>query len=116
MVSYDARAEWRNMLRNLTNIDSQPVDMASPPVFYPGTTDFREAAQVAVKPGDEFVTDFTVASKPAVTIRGKVVNGLTGLPLPRPPVQAGWTPVPGAVEPARGKPPSTAHFRLPGRE
>ncbi len=114
MVSYDARTEWRNMLRNLTNIDSQPVDMASPPVFYPGTTDFREAAPVAVKPGDEFVTDFTVASKPAVTIRGKVVNGLTGLPVPRPPVQAGWTPVPGTVEPAVAKSTDNGDFEITG--
>lgn len=35
MVNYDARAEWRNMLRNLTNIDSQPWMWHRLPSFTP---------------------------------------------------------------------------------
>ena len=48
------------------------------PLFYPDTTDFRQAQGLKLNPGDEMAADFLLVSAPVVSIRGKVVNGMTG--------------------------------------
>src|SRR5260221_14579102 len=81
MASYNARAEWLRALTSANTSDIHRSDLASAPVFYPDTSDFREAQEISIKPGDELVTDFLLLAKPAVSVRGRVVNGLTVKPV-----------------------------------
>jgi len=114
MASYNARAEFQKALAGANAGDSHHSDLASAPVFFPGTTDFREAREISIKPGDEFVTDFLLLSKPAVSIRGRVVNGLTGRPVPHPIVTALWSPVPAGLEPVTAKANDDGQFEIWG--
>ena len=61
------------------------------PLFYPDTTDFRQAQSVKLNPGDEMAADFLLISAPVVSIRGKVVNGITGRTANSATVAAFWT-------------------------
>jgi Carboxypeptidase regulatory-like domain len=62
-----------------------------PPLFYPATSDFRQAQSLAVKPGDELAANFIMLSAPLVSICGKVTNGMTGAPAGTASVAAFWT-------------------------
>jgi protocatechuate 3,4-dioxygenase beta subunit len=48
------------------------------PLFYPATSDFQQAQSLKLNPGDELAANFLMVSAPVVSIRGKVINGLTG--------------------------------------
>jgi hypothetical protein len=61
------------------------------PLFYPDTTDFRQAQSLKLNPGDEMAADFLLISAPVVSIRGKVVNGMTGQTANSATVAAFWT-------------------------
>jgi hypothetical protein len=61
------------------------------PLFYPDTTDFRQAQSLRLNPGDEIAADFLLISAPVVSIRGKVVNGMTGQTANSATVAAFWT-------------------------
>jgi hypothetical protein len=61
------------------------------PLFYPATSDFQQAQALRVNPGDEVASNFLLISAPVVSIRGKVVNGLTGGPPAGASVWAFWT-------------------------
>jgi hypothetical protein len=61
------------------------------PLFYPDTTDFRQAQSLRLNPGDEIAADFLLISAPVVSIRGKVVNGMTGQTANGATVAAFWT-------------------------
>jgi len=51
-------------------------------VYYPGTTDLAMAAPIDLKPGATFSNaDFVVRKTRAVRVRGKVTNGIPGMPL-----------------------------------
>ena len=52
------------------------------PVFYPGTSEAKEAIAVTVPPGQEIpLADMTLVPIPAVSIRGHVFNAISGKPL-----------------------------------
>ena len=61
------------------------------PLFYPDTTDFRQAQSLKLNPGDEIAADFLLISAPVVSIHGKVVNGMTGQTANSATVAAFWT-------------------------
>ena len=61
------------------------------PLFYPVTTDFRQAQSLKLNPGDEIAADFLLISAPVVFIRGKVINGMTGQAASSATVAAYWT-------------------------
>lgn len=62
-----------------------------PPLFYPSTSDFQQAQSLKLNPGDEMDANFLLISAPVVSIRGKVVNGVTGRPPKGASVSAYWT-------------------------
>ncbi len=61
------------------------------PLFYPATSDFQQAQSLKLNPGDELAANFLMVSAPVVSIRGKVINGLTGGPPAGVSVAAFWT-------------------------
>lgn len=61
------------------------------PLFYPATSDFQQAQSLKLNPGDEMSANFLLVSAPVVSIRGKVINGLTGGPPADASVAAFWT-------------------------
>jgi protocatechuate 3,4-dioxygenase beta subunit len=61
------------------------------PLFYPATSDFQQAQSLKLNPGDEMSANFLLVSAPVVSIRGKVINGLTGGPPAGASVAAFWT-------------------------
>lgn len=61
------------------------------PLFYPATSDFQQAQSLKLNPGDEMTANFLMVSTPVVSIRGKVINGLTGGPPAGASVAAFWT-------------------------
>jgi hypothetical protein len=67
-----------------------------PPEFFPGTSDFPEAAALEVAPGDELHANFVFTGMPSVSIRGVVVNGITGDRVQNASVRAYWTDALGA--------------------
>ncbi len=62
-----------------------------PPLFYPGSGDFQQAQSIQVNPGDETQANFIFVSAPVVSIKGRVVNGMSGGPAARATVAAYWT-------------------------
>jgi hypothetical protein len=62
-----------------------------PPLFYPATSDFQQAQALGLNPGDETAANFLMFSAPVVSIRGRVINGLTGRPPAGASVSAFWT-------------------------
>jgi Carboxypeptidase regulatory-like domain len=46
------------------------------PLFYPATTDFDQAARLAVKGGDELRVDFTFAPAQVYSVRGRVLGAV----------------------------------------
>lgn len=66
------------------------LDIAYPPLLYPGTSDLAQAQKLVVNPGDELHADFALFPVQAVSIRGRVVNGLTNRPASNPAVAAFW--------------------------
>jgi hypothetical protein len=79
-----------------------------PPLFYPATSDFQQAQALGLNPGDEIAANFLMFSAPVVSIRGRVINGLTGRPPAGASVSAFWTAytegdgLPGRVSSADG--------------
>ena len=61
------------------------------PMFYSSTGDFQQAQAIRMNPGDELAANFLLISAPVVTIRGKITNGMTGLPPKGADVSAFWT-------------------------
>ena len=73
-----------------------PEDAGEPaytyaPLFYPSTSDFQQAQAIRLNPGDEMAANFLLISAPVVSIRGRVINGLTGGPPAGASVAAFWT-------------------------
>lgn len=66
------------------------LDIAYPPIFYPSTSDLPQAQKIMVNPGDELHADFALVPMQAVSIQGRVVNGLTSRPVTKPAVTAYW--------------------------
>jgi Carboxypeptidase regulatory-like domain len=66
------------------------LDLAYPPLFYPATSDMPQAQKIAINAGDELHADFALVPMQAVSIQGRVVNGLTNRPVSKPMVTAYW--------------------------
>jgi hypothetical protein len=66
-------------------------DIAHSPLFFPGTRDFLEAQALAVGSGDEVHAGFILNTTPSVSIRGRVMNGLTGAPAANISMSASWS-------------------------
>jgi hypothetical protein len=71
--------------------DNPDQPFTYPPLFYPGSGDFQQAQSIQVNPGDEMEADFIFLSAPVVSIKGRVVNGMSGGPAARATVAAYWT-------------------------
>jgi LysM repeat protein len=88
-----------------------------PSLFYPNTSDFLQAQQLPVSPGDEVHANFVFFTMPRVSIKGRVVNGLTGQPAAGAEVSAYWTEyLESAGVPAKVSPDGTfeVHGIAPG--
>lgn len=80
------------------------LEITYPPLFYPATRDFLEAQALPVGPGDEVRADFIFFSTPSVSIKGVVINGVTGERVKNASVTAYWTDFLGSAGglPAQG--------------
>jgi hypothetical protein len=67
------------------------TNFAYAPTFYPDTSDFQHAQVLTTHPGDEVHANFVMFTMPNISIKGKVVNGLTGAPVGAAEVVASWT-------------------------
>jgi len=68
-------------------------EVTYPPLFYPGTSDFQQAMELPVSPGDEIHANFVAFTMPAVAIHGVVLNGVTGERAKNATVAAYWTDI-----------------------
>jgi hypothetical protein len=101
LTTLTAIIENVNALQKMKDEKGRPLNVAMPgvpdppytyaPLFYPDTTDFRQAQSLKLNPGDEMAADFLLMSAPVVFIRGKVVNGMTGQTASSTTVAAFWT-------------------------
>jgi hypothetical protein len=112
LANYDFKKEWLRSMGDLAKT-TRP-DIAYLPQFFPGTTDFREAQQLTLKPGDEVFEDFAFSSRPAVSIHGRVVNGVSGNPAPKAVVTASWTNIPPGVDPVSAQADGDGTFEIWG--
>jgi len=112
LASYDFKKEW---LRSMGDVaKTTRPDIAYLPEFFPGTTDFREAQQLTLKPGDEILENFAFSSHPAVSVHGRVVNGISGQPASKAVVTATWTNIPAGVDPINAQAAEDGTFELWG--
>ena len=112
LANYDFKKQWLRSMGDLAKT-TRP-DIAYLPQFFPGTTDFREAQQLTLKSGDEVFEDFVFSSRPAVSVHGKVVNGLSGKPASKAVVTAYWANVPAGVDPIKGQADEDGIFEIWG--
>lgn len=101
LVTLTSIIENVNALAKMTDEKGRPMKVAMPgvpdppytyaPLFYPDTTDFRQAQSLKLNPGDEMAADFLLISTPVVSIHGQVVNGTTGRTANSATVAAFWT-------------------------
>ncbi len=112
LANYDFKKEWIRSMGDLAK--TKPPDIAYLPQFFPGTNDFREAQQLTLKPGDEIFEDFSFSPRPAVFIRGRVVNGVSGNPASKAAVTASWTNFPPGIDPINGQVDAYGNFEIWG--
>jgi hypothetical protein len=101
LATLTAIIENVNALQKMRDEKGRPLRVEMPgvpdppytyaPLFYPDTTDFRQAQSLKLNPGDEMAADFLLVSAPVVSLRGKVVNGMTGQTANSATVAAFWT-------------------------
>jgi hypothetical protein len=89
VVEYDAKKGHSNPFPGVPVKDAPP-ELSYPPLFYPLTSDLRQAQRISVSAGAELHFDFVFLSAPSVSVEGKVVNGITGEPAKNPSVAAYW--------------------------
>jgi protocatechuate 3,4-dioxygenase beta subunit len=102
LTTLNSIVETVNALRNTTDKQGHPVKIEMPGVpdpaytyaslFFPSTSDFLQAQSLKLGPGDEIPVNFLLISAPVVSIRGTVINGMTGRAAPSASVAAFWTP------------------------
>jgi carboxypeptidase family protein len=85
-----------------------------PPLFYPATSDFLQAQALPVGAGDEVRADFIFFSMPSVSIKGVVINGVTGERVKNASVTAFWTDYLGAAGGVPGQTNSDGSFEVHG--
>ncbi len=87
----------RSGLRKEDGSPVPPPAYTFPPLFYPATTDFLEATSLPIHPGDEAQADFVLSSMPSVSVKGVVLNGVTGERVNNASVAAYWTDIFGGA-------------------
>ena len=102
LTTLNSIVETVNALRNMTDKQGHSLKVEMPGVpdpaytyaslFFPSTSDFLQAQSLKLGPGDETPVNFLLISAPVVSIRGKVINGMTGRPARSASVAAFWTP------------------------
>lgn len=95
VAEFDAQRNRRNTFG--ATVKSQQPETTYPPLFYPFTTDIRQAQRLAVAAGSETFAKFAFFSVPSVSIEGVVVNGMTGQPVKQPAIVAYWGDMMGGV-------------------
>lgn len=114
VVEYDVKKARPNPFPAVP-VQNAPPQISYPPLFYPLTSDLRQAQRVTVVPGADLIFDFAFSSTRSVAVEGKVVNGLTGEPIKNPTIVAFWgdriTSITRKVDVA-----VTGEFRLDGIE
>jgi hypothetical protein len=94
--------EVSNDTGDLETLNNTGQSFTYPPLFYPGSGDFQQAQSIQLNPGDLAEADFIFVSAPVVSIKGRVVNGMSGGPVTNASVAAYWTDfVEGEGLPAR---------------
>jgi hypothetical protein len=112
LTTLNSIVETVNALQKTTDKQGKPFKVEMPGVpdpaytypslFFPSTSDFLQAQSLKLLPGDEIAANFLLISAPVVSIRGTVINGMTGRPAPSASVAAFWTPyMEGAGIPAQ---------------
>lgn len=91
LAEFNVNKEWKKQTGMVPARGSR-LDIAYPPLMYPGTSDLQQAQKLVVNPGDDLHADFSLFSVQAVSIAGRVLNGLTGRPAVNPVVTAYWGP------------------------
>jgi len=91
LAEHNLNKEWKKQTGAVPARGSR-LDIAYPPLMYPGTSDMLQAQKLAVNPGDDLHADFALFPVQAVSIQGRVVNGLTNRPITHPSVTAYWGP------------------------
>jgi hypothetical protein len=101
LATLTAIIENVNALQKMRDEKGRPLRVEMPgvpdppytyaPLFYPDTTDFRQAQSLKLNPGDEMAADFLLMSAPVVSIHGRVINGMTGQATSSATVAAFWT-------------------------
>src|SRR5215510_7343099 len=89
LAEHNLHKEWKKT-NGIVPIKGSELDIAYPPVLFPATTDMLQAQKLAVNAGDELRADFSLFPTQAASIQGRVVNGLTNLPIEAPRVTAYW--------------------------
>ncbi len=102
LTTLNSIVETVNALQKTTDKQGKPLKVEMPGVpdpaytysslFFPSTSDFLQAQSLKLGPGDETAANFLLISAPVVSIRGKVLNGMTGRPVVSASVAAFWTP------------------------
>jgi hypothetical protein len=89
VVEYDVKKAHTNPFPGIPLKDA-PLELSYPPLFYPFTSDLRQAQRVAVAAGAELLFDFAFLPTPSVSMEGRILNGMTGEPAKNPSVAAYW--------------------------
>jgi protocatechuate 3,4-dioxygenase beta subunit len=113
--SGDGSVETAIDLRGVNQAPAEPAEetnFAYAPTFYPDTSDFQRAQVLTTHPGDEIHANFVMFTMPNVSIKGKVVNGLTGAPAGSAEVVASWTEYIVGDGVSVGTDPATGRFEI----
>ena len=89
LAEHNVGKEWEKASGTMPPKGSR-LDTAYPPMLYPATTDMLQAQKIAVNAGDMLNADFALFPVQAVSIQGRVFNGLTNRPVSHPSVTAFW--------------------------
>ncbi|HEY6351587.1 MAG TPA: carboxypeptidase regulatory-like domain-containing protein [Candidatus Angelobacter sp.] len=96
LAEHNLSKEWKKQT-GAVPVKGSRLDIAYPPLMYPGTSDMLQAQKLVVNPGDDLRADFGLFPVQAVSIQGRVVNGLTNRPIAQPSVTAYWGPNAGVM-------------------
>lgn len=91
LIEHNVSKEWKKQTGAVA-VRGSRLDIAYPPLLYPGTSDMLQAQKMVITPGDDLHADFALFPVQAVSIQGRVVNGLTNRPILHPSVTAYWGP------------------------
>ena len=89
LAEHNLNKEWKKQT-GAVPVRGSRLDIAYPPLLYPNTSDMLQAQKLVINPGDDLHVDFGLYPVQAVSIQGRVVNGLTNRAIQHPSVTAYW--------------------------